>query len=140
MVMDMYKGGTRVEKGLYWSPLDGRHLMARGESILPGTEDNRFLKISPVILLIIAPLFGMMFVIFLPLFGIGVFLLSWLVPVIGTISAIAITGIRINSGIGGKSAHFNWNPSRSYFSGARKKGKTSGRNKAGISGTRKGGN
>jgi hypothetical protein len=138
--MDMYKGGTRVEKGMYWSPLDGRHLMAQAESILPGTESTRFLKISPAVLLVTAPLFGMMFVIFLPLFGIGVFLLSWLVPVISTFSAIAITGIRINSGIGGRNAHFNWHPARSYFSGARKKGKTGGRHKTGVSGTKNGGN
>jgi hypothetical protein len=70
----------------------------------------------------------MMFVLFLPLFGMGVFLAAWLVPVISTLSAIAITGIRINSGIGGRTT-FNWHPARSYFSGMYHKGKAGGKRK-----------
>ena len=114
--MVMVKGGTIVEKGLYWSPLDGRHVTVQEKGILPGDQSASYVKLSPSVLLLVAPLLGMMFVLFLPLFGMGVFLAAWLVPVIGTLSAIAITGIRINSGIGSRSA-FNWHPSRSYFSG-----------------------
>ena len=136
--MVMVKGGTQVEKGLYWSPLDGRHVTMGEKGILPGDQSASFIKLSPSVLLFVAPLFGMMFVLFLPLFGMGVFLASWLVPVIATLSAIAITGIRINSGMGGKST-FNWHPSRSYLSGFRKKGKTGGTHKVGISPSKKGG-
>lgn len=127
--MVMVKGGTQVEKGLYWSPLDGRHVRMSERGILPGDENINYVKLSPSVLLFVAPLFGMMFVLFLPLFGMGVFLASWLVPVIATLSAIAITGVRINSGFGGKGT-FTWHPARSYFSGFRKRGKTSGRQKA----------
>jgi hypothetical protein len=137
--MVMIKGGTMVVKGSYWSPLDGRYVTVREQAILPGDQSAGFVKLSPSVLLFVAPLFGMMFVLFLPLFGMGVFLASWLVPVIATLSAIAITGVRINSGMGGKST-FNWNPSRSYFSGFRKKGKTGGRHKISVSRVKKGDN
>jgi hypothetical protein len=137
--MVMLKGGTQVEKGLYLSPLDGRHVTMQAAGILPGEQSAGFVKLSPSVLLFVAPLFGMMFVLFLPLFGMGVFLAAWLVPVIGTLSAIAITGIRINSGIGSRSA-FNWNPSRSYFSGSRKKEKPGRRNMVRNSSNKKGGN
>jgi hypothetical protein len=120
--MVMIKGGTIVVQGSYWSPLDGRYVTVREQAILPGDQSAGFVKLSPSVLLFVAPLFGMMFVLFLPLFGMGVFLASWLVPVIATLSAIAITGVRINSGMGGKST-FNWNPSRSYFSGVHRRGK-----------------
>jgi len=130
--MIMYKGGMIVERGAYWSPLDGRHVKVREDSVLPGDESHRYLRLSPAVLLLIAPLFGMMYVMFLPLFGMGVFLISWLVPLLGTLSAIAITGVRIGGAAGGRSSFFNWNPSRAYLSGARKKTRTGGRSKNGT--------
>src|SRR5919108_456491 len=121
--MVMYKSGTLVERGSYWSPLNGRFFTMREEGMLPADERNSYLKLSPAVLLVIAPLSGMMYVMFLPLLGIGVFLISWLVPLIGTLSSVATTGARISSGVGGRRSSFNWSPSRAYFSGAPKKKK-----------------
>jgi hypothetical protein len=126
--MVMHKGGMFVERGLYWSPLNGRQVKVREDGRLPGDESNTYLKLSPAVLLVIAPLFGMMYVMFLPLFGIGVFIVSWLVPVIGTLSAVALTGARISS----KNSFFNWNPTRAYLSGVRKNQKGGGKGKAGT--------
>ncbi len=124
--MIMYRGGTVVEKGIYWSPIDGRRVKVGGEGILPGDADSQFLKVSSMVLLFFAPLFGMMYVFFLPLFGIGVFVISWVVPVICTLASAASTGIRICSRIDGRSVFFNWDPSRSYLSSAGKKRKIKG--------------
>src|SRR5574341_133788 len=82
--MFMTKGGMVVEKGLYWNPMDGQRVALTEEGILPGDEGRSYLKMSPLGLLVIAPLLGMMYVIFLPLFGIGVFLFFLLAPLIGT--------------------------------------------------------
>ena len=128
--MIMYKGGMVVEKGLYWDPVEGRRINMREDGSLPG-KDTAYLKISSAALLVIAPLFGMMYVIFLPLFGIGVFLISWIAPVICTLVSAASTGFRVCSRIDARSAFFNWSPSRSYLSSAGKKaarrtGKTQG--------------
>ncbi|MBI4685449.1 MAG: hypothetical protein HY755_09650 [Nitrospirae bacterium] len=122
--MVIYKGGMVVEKGLYWNPMDGQRVNVLEDGILPGDENKSYLKTSTVGLLAIAPLFGMMYVMFLPLFGIGVFLISGLVFIIDTLAAVAITGVRVCSRTNSRSVVSNWNPSRAYFSGVRKKEKT----------------
>ncbi len=137
--MLMNKGGTVVERGLYWNPRDGRRVNMREDGMLPGDERKSYLKISPAGLLLIAPLFGMMYVIFLPLLGLGVFLVSWLVPLIGTLAEVAMTGVKVCSRMNGRSSFFSWNPTRAYFHGFRKKGKTAGRDSVSPSMTKKGG-
>jgi len=137
--MFMTKGGTVVEKGLYWNPMDGQRVALTEEGILPGDEGRNYLKMSPLGLLVIAPLLGMMYVIFLPLFGIGVFLVSWLVPIISTFAQVAITGVKLSSRVNGRSALFSWNPSKAYFSGRRKQTQATDENTVDSSGTRKGG-
>ena len=137
--MLMTKGGTAVEKGLYWNPMDGRRVTMEEGGILPGDGSRSFMKISAAGLLIIAPLFGMMYVIFLPLLGIGVFLVSWLVPLIGTLAEVAITGVKVCGRINGRSSFFNWNPTRADFYGFRKKRKRARRGRGSSPHTKKGG-
>lgn len=119
--MVINKGGMVVEKGLYWSPVDGQRVNVGEEGMLPGDGSKSYLRISPFALLVIAPFFGMMYVIFLPLFGIGVFLVSWLVPLIGTLATVAITGVKVCSRSAGRGAFFGWNPTRAYFTASGKK-------------------
>ena len=103
----MHKGGALVERGFYWSPIDGRRVDVRKDGRLPGDKNAHYLRISPLVLLAIAPLFGMMYVIFLPLFGIGVFFITWVVPVIFTLASAASTGIRVCSKLEDKNSFFN---------------------------------
>jgi hypothetical protein len=74
---------------------------------------------------------------FLPLFGVGVFLISWLVPLINTLAEVAITGIKVSGRTQGRNAFFNWHPIRANFHGFKKKGITNGKGRASI--TKKGG-
>ena len=85
--MVMYIGGTTVAKGWYWSPMDGGRVDMRDNGTLPGDKTCSYLKMSPLILLVIAPLFGMAFTFFLPLFGVGVLFVLCLLPVLGVFSA-----------------------------------------------------
>ena len=117
----MYKGGEIVGKGPYWSPMDGRRVMLREAGILPGEKTEGFFRISLPLLLLAAPLSGMMYVMFLPFLGIGVFLVSWLVPVVGTLVMAAATGLRVCSGHEARNKSAVRTPSRSYFAGAGKK-------------------
>ncbi len=130
--MVVYKGGTVVERGLYWNPMDGQRVDVREDGILRGDESSSYLKVSPAGLLVMAPFIGMIYVMFLPLFGVGAFLVSWLVPVIGTLVAAAATGIRVCSRIYMKGVFFHWNPSRAYFYGVRKKKMNGGRDTIGV--------
>src|SRR5450759_4932305 len=90
------KSGTMVERGLYWNPMDGRRITMSEDGILPGDESASYMRMSLFSLLVIAPVMGLMFVTFLPLFGVGVFLISWLVPLINTLAEVAITGVKVS--------------------------------------------
>jgi len=121
--MSLYKGGSFVEKGLYWSPVDGEQVNMLQDGILKGDEGRSYMKISPAGLLLIAPLFGMMYVMFLPLFGIGVFIVSWLVIIISVAGKLSMTGIQVCGRFIGRSARFNWRPFNMHFTGAVKRQK-----------------
>lgn len=127
--MSMHKGGTFVEKGLYWNPADGEQVNMQRDGMLEGDESRSYMKISPAVLLLMAPLFGMMYVLFLPLLGIGVFIVSWVVIIIGAVGRVAMSGIQICGRIIGRSTFFSWRPSNMYFSGSRKKQKADGKNR-----------
>ena len=115
--MVIYKGGIYVEKGLYWDPLDGQRVNMRSGGILPGDGGKVYLRISSVGLLLIAPLFGMMYVMFLPLFGIGVFIVSWMVIIINFLAKLAMSGIQVCGRVVGRGLSFNWRPSNAHLSG-----------------------
>lgn len=119
--MVIYNGGTVVAKGSYWNPMDGRQVNMREEGILPGDEKKRYMRMSPLNLFIMAPLFGMMFVLFLPLFGIGMLLILCLVPIVSTLAAFTMTAVRICCRITGAGMVFHWKPSRAYFTRQSKK-------------------
>jgi hypothetical protein len=104
--MVIYRSGMAVERGLYWSPMDGQRVDVTSRGVLPGGEDKSFLRISPLALLVMAPLFGLMFIMFLPLFGIGVFFVVFLVPLIGTLASVAMTSLRLCCRGAGAPVHY----------------------------------
>src|SRR5512139_1163910 len=93
--MVIYRSGMAVERGLYWSPMDGQRVDVTNHGVLPGGEDKSYLRLSPLALFLMAPLFGLMFIMFLPLFGIGVFFVVFLVPLVGTLASVAMTSVRL---------------------------------------------
>jgi hypothetical protein len=126
--MVMYNGGTTVAKGWYWSPMDGGRVDMRDNGTLPGDKTCSYLKMSPLVLLVMAPLFGMAFTFFLPLFGIGVLFVLCLLPALGVFSAITATALRVCGGITGrhvtvrKQVSFSHlRPSGASFTGVMKK-------------------
>lgn len=115
--MVTYKGGIHAERGLYWDPMDGQQVNLRSGGILPGDDSKVYVRTSSVGLFLIAPLFGMMYVMFLPLFGIGVFIVSWLVIIINSLAKLAMNGVQVCSRVVGRSFSFNWGPSKAHLSG-----------------------
>jgi len=72
--MARYTGGNRVPGGYYWNP---RHwsitpVTDEGGS-LPGTSADRYVRISWVTALLLAPVLGGLFVVFLPFIGFAMF-------------------------------------------------------------------
>ena len=102
MKMFIYNGGTAVAKGIYWSPMDGGRIDMHDIGILPGDTSRGYLRMSPAILLFIAPFLGVTFIFFLPLFGLGVLIGLCLLSAGGALSAVAATAIRVCCGKGTK--------------------------------------
>ena len=128
--MIMYNGGMIVAKGLYWSPFDGGRVDMSESGVLPGSQSSSYLKISPVVLLAVAPFLGMTFLFFLPLLGIGVLFVLCLFPALGLFSAVTSIALRVCSERTEKQVHASrrvfigsYKPSSASFTGAARKKK-----------------
>ncbi len=122
------KGGQKVGKGTYWNPADGHRVDIRQEGVLPGGSGTTYLRMPAGGMLVMAPVVGLLYVIFLPVFGLIAVIGMWMVPVLGVLAGTALAGIKLCSGVfstTGKSVSFGWSPAASYLSGkkaARKNG------------------
>lgn len=119
--MITYKGGAYAEKGMYWDPIDGHRVTMRSDGILPGDASKFFVRISPGGLLLVAPLFGMVYVLFLPLFGIGVFIVSWLVIIINALAKLGTSGLQSCSRLVSRGTSFGWHPDKAHLTGGSKR-------------------
>ena len=73
--MKIIGGGTKVKGGFYWDRTDWEMAVIPTEGgILPGDTTHRFSKVSVLALLLLGPIMGALFVVFLPI--IGVYLLG----------------------------------------------------------------
>ncbi len=71
--MRRYLGGQQVLPGIYCS-LSSGELLQRSiqDPVLPGDVDTRYIRLPAPIVLVVGPLMGLAFVVFLPLVGIVV--------------------------------------------------------------------
>ncbi len=114
------KGGQKVGKGTYWNPSDGHRIDIIGQGVLPGSSGTTYLKMPAGGMLVVAPVVGLAYVIFLPVFGLMAVVGMWLVPVFGVIAGTALAGIKLCSGMfstAGRNASFGWTPSTAYLAG-----------------------
>lgn len=115
--MGMYSGGTAVARGVYWNPVDGQEVHILTHGVLPGDASRRYLKMTAAGLLVVAPVFGLIFLLFLPLFGIGMICILCVVPLVSGLASVAMTAVRLSSGLAG----IGWKASRSHFDGRGKR-------------------
>ncbi len=63
-------GGTNVRSGFYWNLRKWEMVtLPRQGGILPGGQDDQYLRIPVVALLLLAPMMGGLYVMFLPFIG-----------------------------------------------------------------------
>lgn len=106
--MGIYLGGSAVSGGVYWNPIDGHNISIKTQGILPGDEGRRYLKVSSGWLLIVSPLVALVFILFLPLFGIGVLLALIAVPLIKLSFEVIASAVRICSGLHARRVVHKW--------------------------------
>jgi len=69
--MKRYFGGNPVPKGIYMNLRNGQLIQFYGDiRILPGGDNDKFLKLPGWLAVILSPIMGLAFIIFLPLAGI----------------------------------------------------------------------
>lgn len=72
--MARYTGGRQVPGGYYWNRRHWSIAPVRDEGgLLPGTSADRYVRISWVTALLLAPILGGLFVVALPFIGFGMF-------------------------------------------------------------------
>lgn len=103
------KGGERVGPGTYWNTSNGERVRLEKSGILPGEPSDAYLRFHPLFLLIVGPLLGLVYAIFLPL--------AATLMVIYQLSAKLSGGLLYNFQ---KAAAFGWRPSEAYLAGRKK--------------------
>lgn len=72
--MARYHGSNWVKAGYYWSPSRWEIItIPRGGGTLPGGEELSYFRLPVSLILLLGPLMGAVYVIFLPVVGFGLF-------------------------------------------------------------------
>ena len=110
------KGGHTVAAGTYWNMANGSRIDMQVEGVLPGGEDTRYIKAPAAVMLMAAPLLGLIFAVFLPFIGIAM--------------AVQLAARKVGGGLkeaAAASTSFAWRPIEAYLTG--RKGKKAAREK-----------
>jgi hypothetical protein len=108
----LYRGGQEVEKGTYWNLMNGERKDMEQCGMLAGDAGTRYLRAPGAALLVLGPVFGLLFAMFLPFIGIAMTISLLFKKIGGTVADMAA-----------QSVSFGWRPAASYLSGRNKKKK-----------------
>jgi len=104
------KGGHTVKAGTYWNLANGNRVQMEQEGVLPGSGTTRYIKAPVAVMLMAAPVIGLVFAVFLPFIGIAMAL-----SLIGKKLANAVTEAAAGS------MSFGWRPIEAYLAGRKRK-------------------
>ena len=104
------KGGHTVKAGTYWNVANGSRVQMEQEGVLPGDGQTRYIKAPVAVMLMAAPVIGLVFAVFLPFIGIAM-TLSLVVKKLANAATEAAAG----------SMSFGWRPIEAYLAGKKRK-------------------
>jgi hypothetical protein len=104
------KGGHTVKAGTYWNLSNGNRVQMEQEGVLPGSGTTRYIKAPVAVMLMAAPVIGLVFAVFLPFIGIAMTL-----SLIGKKLANTVTEAAAGS------MSFGWRPIEAYLAGKKRK-------------------
>ncbi len=106
-------GATMVKAGLYWNPKEWEIVTIQGPGgILPGTSDDRYFRIPVLAMLLLAPVMGGLFVVFLPLIGFAL--------VLQHLARLGTNAVRQGADSLLATMSPTWRPGEAYFAGKHK--------------------
>lgn len=104
-----HAGGQVVGAGSYWNFTTGDRVEVRDSGMLPGDAEAMYFRLPPLAMILVAPVLGLLYALFLPFIGIAML--------------AALVGRRLFGGLLDgfwKVAAFGWRPSEAYLLGRRK--------------------
>ena len=114
-----WKGEQQTVAGTYWDISTGERLEMQDGQILPGSRSKTYIKASGTTVVLLGPVLGLAFAIFLPFIGIALAIYFTGNKVI-SVARRAFRG-RVNEA--GKALTFGWRPLQAYLANKRKESK-----------------
>jgi hypothetical protein len=108
--MFQYRGGMVVDKGTYWNVFNGERQDLLSAGALPGNERTKYIKAPSIVVVLLGPVVGLFYVLFLPFIGLGMVLML----VAGQLSSVLYD-------VFGRTAAFGWRPVEAYLLSRKKK-------------------
>ena len=103
-------GGHTVKAGTYWNMTNGSRVQMDQEGVLPGSGTTRYIKAPVAMMLMAAPVIGLVFAVFLPFIGI--------------VMTLSLIGKKLVDGVSSAAAgsmSFGWRPIEAYLAGRKMK-------------------
>ena len=107
-----HRGNEKAGKGTYWNFATGERIHLTGDGVLPGSAETTYYKLSPLTVLLLGPIFGLVYAALMPFISIAM--------VTKVIGEKVFNGI---AGVVGNTISFGWRPSEAYLKGKKEKGK-----------------
>ena len=104
------KGGHLVKAGTYWNLANGSRVQMEEIGVLPGDRSTRYIKAPVAVMLMAAPVIGLIFAVFLPFIGIAM--------------TVSLVGKKLAEGVVSAAAgsmSFGWRPIEAYLAGKKKR-------------------
>ena len=104
-----HRGAEKAGRGTYWNFSTGERIHLTGDGVLPGSKETTYYKLSPLTILLLGPIFGLVYAAFMPFIGIAM--------------VTKVVGKKVFNGVArvvGDTFSFGWRPSEAYLKGKRK--------------------
>ena len=107
------KGGHTVKAGTYWNLANGSRVQMEQEGALPGDGQTRYIKAHVAVMLMAAPVIGLIFAVILPFIGIAM-----------TLNLVGKKLVESATAAAAGSMSFGWRPVEAYLAGKKRKKET----------------
>jgi hypothetical protein len=107
----IYHSGETVPRGAYWNVSTGELIHCDAATEVLAGDSKTYLKVHPAVLLLLGPIIGLAFVLFLPFIGFAMITYTVASKVLSAASAHLA-----------REAGFRWQPTMAYFTGKEHRG------------------
>ena len=104
------RGGHKAGKGTYWDLTNGERIDIETEGTLPGDSGKTYYRMPAAGVLLLGPVIGLVYAVFLPFIGIAMLLKLVMQMAVG--GALSTAPGHVS---------FGWRPSESYLAGKKRK-------------------